>query len=292
MSKLTNKLGLPQPFVKAVARDGYIPGDCDISVTSLLKPAQLLQLEKRHEEEITEDVSDRIWSLLGQVVHGILERAEETAISERRLYIDVEGWRVGGQMDRFLLKDGLLQDYKFTSVYKVRDGVSEEFAKQLNIYAHILRANGEEVKKLEIVAILRDWSKNAFVREGAPYPEHQVVLLDVPIIPPEEVEAFIVERIRLHKASTLLPSDQLPPCSKEERWVRDEKWAIMKKGMKRATRLCNSEEAAEMALEAAGSGHSIKHRQGISTRCESYCPVKQFCSQYKKIKQTKGDNDD
>ena len=52
-------------------------------------------------------------------------------MAERRLYIDVnpqegiivpvkendlkkEGWvRLGGAMDRFLVKDGLLQDYKF-----------------------------------------------------------------------------------------------------------------------------------------------------------------------------------
>lgn len=289
--KLTNKLGLPQPIVKAVSNDGYNSGDCDISVTSLLKPPQLRTLEIRHEEELEEDVSDRIWSLLGQVVHGILERAEETAIAEERLFIDVEKWRVGGQMDRFLLKEGLLQDYKFVTVYKVRDGVPEEYAKQLNIYAHILRKNGKKVKKLQIVAILRDWSKNQYAREGDPYPAQQVVLLDVPIIPDEEVAAYIRERVLMHKEAASLPSDQLPECSKEDRWAKDDVWAIMKKGNKKAVRLTSNEEAAQLAVEAAGPGHYVQFRRGESIRCKSYCAAAPFCSQYKKMKEDEEDDD-
>lgn len=279
MSKLTNKLNLPQPLVKAVARDTYDKGDCDISVTSLLKPPQIVALEKRHEEEITEDVSDRIWSLLGQTIHGILERADETAISERRLYVDVGGWRVGGKMDRFVLKEGLLQDYKFTSVYKVRDGVPLEFAQQLNIYAYLLRKNGDEVKKLEIVAILRDWSKNAAAREDN-YPPNQVVVLDVPIIPDAEVEAFIKERVALHQAAA---AGNIEPCSKEDRWAKDDVYAVMKKGQKRAVRLTNSKEAAELVMAGLPPGHYIEFREGESVRCKSYCAVAPFCVQYKKL---------
>jgi hypothetical protein len=241
-------------------------------------------LELRHEDQLTEDVSDRIWSLLGQVVHGILERAEETAIAEQRLVIEVEGWKVSGQMDRFLLKEGILQDYKFTSVYKVRDGVPEEYAKQLNIYAHILRKHGKTVNKLQIVAILRDWSKNQYMREGDPYPAHQVVLLDVPLIPDEEVAAYVRERVLVHKEAASLPSDQLPECSAEDRWAKPDVWALMKKGQKKAVRLTQSEEAAKLALEAAGPNHSIKFRPGESTRCKSYCSAAPFCEQYKRMK--------
>ncbi len=283
--RFTNRLNLPQPLVKAVTNDGYTKGDCDISVTSLLKPPQLLALEKRHAEEITEDVSDRIWSLLGQTIHGILERAEETAIAERRLYIDINGWRVGGQMDRFVLKEGLLQDYKFTSVYKVRDGITEEFAQQLNIYAYILRKNGEAVKKLQIVAILRDWSKNQYNREGYPYPEHQIQILDVPIIDDKEVEEFISERVKLHQeAEKQVDSTKLVPCTKEERWAKDDVYAVMKEGQKRAVRLTASQAAADMVLSELDKKHYVEYREGESIRCESYCPAKSFCNQYKKMK--------
>lgn len=292
--KLTNKLGLPQPIVKAVSNDGYNSGDCDISVTSLLKPPQMLSLERQFEEELEEDVSDRIWSLLGQVVHGILERAEETAIAEQRLVIEVEGWKLSGQMDRFLLKEGILQDYKFTSVYKVRDGVPEEYAKQLNIYAHILRKHGKTVNKLQIVAILRDWSKNQYNREGDPYPAQQVVLLDVPIIPDEEVAEYVKERVLLHKAAASFSPKQLAeqsPCSAEDRWARGDVWAIVKNGQKKASRLCNSEEAAKLMLETLGPGHKIVFRPGESVRCKSYCNAAKFCEQYKK-QTNKGDDED
>lgn len=293
--KLTNKLNLPQPIVKAVSNDGYNSGDCDISVTSLLKPPQMLALEKQFGDQLEEDVSDRIWSLLGQVVHGILERAEETAIAEQRLVIEVDGWKVSGQMDRFLLKEGILQDYKFTSVYKVRDGVPEEYAKQLNIYAHILRKHGRTVNKLQIVAILRDWSKNQYMREGDPYPAQQVVLLDVPIIPDEEVAAYIAERVAVHKAAASQSPVELAeksPCSAEDRWARGDIWAVMKKGQKKATRLCQSEEAARLALEALGEGYYIKFRPGESVRCRSYCAAAKFCEQYKKLNNKDDDEDE
>lgn len=293
--KLTNKLNLPQPIVKAVSNDGYNSGDCDISVTSLLKPPQMLALERKFEDQLEEDVSDRIWSLLGQVVHGILERAEETAIAEQRLVIEVDDWKVSGQMDRFLLKEGILQDYKFTSVYKVRDGVPEEYAKQLNIYAHILRKHGRTVNKLQIVAILRDWSKNQYIREGNPYPAQQVVLLDVPIIPDEEVAAYIAERVAIHKAAASQSPKELAEksaCSAEDRWARGDVWAVIKKGQKKATRLCQSEEAANLALESLGAGYEIRFRPGESVRCRSYCAAARFCEQYKKLKPQSEDDDD
>lgn len=311
--KLTNKLNLPQPLVKAVANDAYDKGHSDISVTSLLKPVQLKALEERYSEELSEDVSDRIWSLLGQVVHGILERAEETAIAERRLYVDVfpqsgvivaagdgtvpkseAAVRIGGEMDRFCLKEGLLQDYKVTTVYKLRDGVPEDFVKQLNIYALILRANGEAVNKLEVVGILRDWSKGATLRDES-YPEQQVVVMDVPLISDAEVAAYVVERTRLHWAAKSLKDGELPPCSKEERWAKDDVYAIMKPGRKTAVRLCNSPEGAALAMEDLPPGHFIAFRPGKSTRCEMYCPVRDKCSQFAEMKrlqtENKGDSD-
>src|SRR6185312_4199648 len=185
--KLTNNLSLPKPIVDAVRNDSYdSPKDAkSISVTTLLKPARIVALERKHADEIEEDVSDRIFSLCGQVVHGILERADKTGIAERRLSIEVEGWKVSGQMDRYL--DGLLQDYKFVTAYKFKDaGVPEEYEQQLNVYAEILRQNGHTVTRMQIVGILRDWSKMEARRDPA-YPQTQIVIRDVPLWPSEAV---------------------------------------------------------------------------------------------------------
>lgn len=280
--KYTNKLNLPQPLFDAVKNDGYTKGDADISVTELLDPPQMRYLKRKHEDEITEDVADRLYSLYGQLIHGILERAERTAIPERRLSIQVEGWKLGGGMDRFLVKEGLLQDYKFTTAYKVKkEEVPEEWVKQLNVYAEILRQNGEQVKKLEIVAILRDWSKLE-ARRDEHYPQQQVAIISLPLIDSAEVVSYIKERVLLHQEAE--KSGNFPPCSKEERWAKDDVYAIMKAEQKRAVRLCASQEAAELLVKDLSNKHSIEKRQGESVRCEAYCVVKDFCKQYKESK--------
>lgn len=276
--KLTNKLGLPEPIVRAVRNDGYTKGDADISVTELIDSPQIRVLRKQHEDQLVEDVSERIWSLCGQVIHGILERADETGDAERRMHVVVNEWKLSGGMDRFVLGSGLLQDYKFTSVYKVKGNkVPKEWEEQLNVYAEILRNNGEAVKKLQIVAILRDWSKGEAERSiGDDYPTQQVVLVDVPLWKEERTKLYIKERVLLHQKAE---SGSIPLCTKEERWAREDVYAVMKKGMKRAHRLCNTKEAAESMLTDLGDSYSIEFREGESIRCKSWCSVRKFCKQ-------------
>lgn len=274
--KLTNRLGLPQPIVDAVKNDGYTRGDADISVTELLDPPMLRALKVKHEEELEEDVSDRIFSLLGQTMHGILERSETTGIAERRLSINVEGWNVSGGMDRYVSKSGLLQDYKLTTIWKTKGKkIPEEWAKQLNIYAEMLRQNGDAVNKLEIVAIYRDWSKAQAERE-ADYPQQQVEVIDIPLIESDVVMSFITERVRLHQEAS---KGNYSPCTKEERWEKDEKYAVMKGGQKRAVKLFDNQQEA-INFVGWTKNYTIEHRSGTSVRCENYCAVKNFCKYY------------
>lgn len=146
--KITNKYGLPEALVAAIANDPYDPGKGDITVTRLIAPPRKVLLEARHAHEISEDVSDRLWSLLGQSVHVILERAEKTAVTEERLSITRQGFTVSGKFDRFVLTDGLLQEYKVTTAYTVRNGGRDEWEAQLNLLAAILRENGHQVLRL------------------------------------------------------------------------------------------------------------------------------------------------
>lgn len=103
---LTNRLGLPKSIENAVRNDGYSKGAAHISVTSLIGPARKRAIEMVHADEITEDVADRIWSLMGQVAHGILQRADsEDALTEQRLFIERHGWWISGQFDRLCLEE-------------------------------------------------------------------------------------------------------------------------------------------------------------------------------------------
>jgi hypothetical protein len=274
--KLTNRQNLPQPLVDAVANDGYSRGASDISITQLIAPPQKVALEEQHKDDIEEDVSDRIYSLLGQSIHTILERATTAGIAERRLSIKVRGWVVSGAMD-YYTADGLLQDYKLTTVWKFKNGqVPMEFEQQLNMLAEILRENGEKVARLQIVGILRDWSKMEAQRD-ADYPQSQVVVRNVELWPSEQAKAFIAERVEMHQAAR----KSLPECTPEERWAKPDMYAVMKPGGKRALKLHTSIIDATQHASSVTGGTIVK-RPGESTRCKSYCAASKFCSQYQK----------
>lgn len=72
---LSNLKGYPQALYDAIKNDSYSKGDADFSITELLKPARQRALQIKHAHEIEEDVEDRIYTLVGQVGHLILERA-------------------------------------------------------------------------------------------------------------------------------------------------------------------------------------------------------------------------
>ena len=280
--KLTNHYGIPEPIVEAISNDSYSKHEADFSVTELLQPPRIVALTKKHSDELTEDASERIWSLLGQAVHTVLERStrEGHQLPETTLFKDFEGVRLKGTADHIDLAERTIRDFKVTTVWKVvgkdRPEVPLDWVWQTNIYAWFLRTSYNiAIENAEVICILRDWSKRE-ARRNAGYPGTQAISLSIPIKSDEEVEGFVRERIALHQAAMVDP----PPCSAEERWAKPEKWAIKKVGATRATKLYDSEDEARAAC---GKGMLVEHRPGESTRCLDYCPVggkTKFCSQW------------
>ena len=271
---LTNRLNLPRSIFAAVANDPYTKGKSDISVTGLIAPPY--QRKLRETTEVQEDVSDRIWSLLGQSVHSVLERAypEGTtdAVVEQRLFAEVNDWVVSGQMD--VLEGGVLNDFKVTSVWS-RDG-KIEWEQQLNLLAALCRREyqktGDErylVTKLQIIAIYRDWVMSKTF--DADYPQAQVGVIEVPLWSLERQEAYLLERVKAHQES------EPPPCTDEERWKSETVWALMKEGRKSAVKLYDNMDEAQDAAEKAGKNHSVVCRQGEYRRCANYCNVSHAC---------------
>lgn len=277
--KLTNKFNLPDAIVRAVSNDSYTKGGADYSVSDLLKPPRVLALEQKHWNDLEEDVSNRIFSMFGQAMHVVAERANSEGIAERRLFIRLEGKTISGGMD--LYHKGVLTDYKTTSVYKVKEGVPIEYVNQLNCYAEILRQNSCPVEKLEIIAILRDWSKLEALRDGN-YPQSQVLRLEVPVWEPTRALGFMKARLAIHEAAKVL----LPECSSEDRWARPDTWAVKKTpDSARATRVFDSEAEAKKMAEQ--NKMHLEHRPGSSPRCLAYCLVASRCSQFTEIKSKK-----
>lgn len=274
--KLTNRLNLPSSIVNAVARDPYHRGDAHISVTALIGPARKRILEIVHGDELSDDVADRIWSLMGQITHGILERNDSDGLTEERLFIERHGWRLSGQFDRVLVEDNLLQDYKMTSTYTIRDGAKPEWEAQANLYALMLREHGYPIERAQIVVILRDYQKSKAQHDPG-YPQAPVVVMDVPLWPMEQVEAYIMARLTAHANAQHV----LPLCSAEERWERPAKYALVKEGNKRATSLHDTMESAQVALASAGKGaYRIDTRPAEQIRCRDYCAAAPVCQQW------------
>ena len=317
---LTNHQGLPQALVEAVRNDGYSKGEADFSVTELLQPPQKVQLERRHDASLSEDAADRIWSLMGQVAHGILERAgdELNALTERRLFADVGvgrgSVRVSGAFDRTLLLNdqgaARLQDYKVTTAYAIaiEGGVKPEWEQQINIYAALLRHHGYTVDSAEIVAILRDWSKMEAKRRPSEYPQQQVMVLPVRLWAPEEAEQFLTSRAIQHAKAADLGHLDLPPCTDEERWAKPGQVAVYKQGNKRAARVVQTlqeavdwmawrgiiaepdkhEAEVELSHGKTHAGHYVEFRPPRYIRCENYCAAAPICHQWATTKRALG----
>jgi len=290
--KYTNKYNIPNEIIRSITNDGYDSGGADLSATGLLQPPQIRILKREHDSEVTTDVSDRIWILLGTSVHNILERANmdnTDVLTEQRMFAQIDGYKISGQTDSISIEDKIVKDYKVTSVWSVLSALKEgkpEWEQQLNIYAYLYRLNHKtDVSALNIIAIMRDWSKNGRLR-NKDYPKCAVEVIQIPLWSEEEQLDFIKERIKIHKTADLIfdLDGTTPECTAEERWAKPDTYAVMKKNRKSALRLLPTEEKAKDFMESYKVSYtdmSIDFRKGVSTRCEGYCEVSQFCQQYK-----------
>ncbi len=283
---LTNKFGYPEAIWRAINNDTYSKGTADFSCTELLQPSRIYALKIKHKDEIEEDVSDRIWSLLGQSVHAILERANGKDHAEVRYFAKFGEHTVSAQIDTLDLDNFILSDYKCVTAWKFMGGKAPppEYSAQLNIQLEILRRNNMDARALRIIGILRDWN----MRESHAnpfYPQSQIATMDIPMWSREETTAFVNERIASHIASLNI----LPICTPDERWASPNKFAIMKGTNRRAIKLVDSMPEALDYLENMGPGHRIENRPGESRRCSSYCNVNKFCTWYQQ--QIKGDRE-
>jgi hypothetical protein len=298
--ELTNISNLPKAIERAVNNDPYDSSGSDISTTRLIAPPRIRVLEQRNFDLIKEDVSDRIFSLLGQSVHHIIERAKlKVDISERRLFYKddaiTNGWTLSGQFD-YLTRDGNLIDFKVTSAWAALDALTngkDEWENQLNVLDFLCRKNQKDltrykkeikVKSLSIMAILRDWSKLK-VMQSDNYPRKQVVMIPVRRWSEEQQEIYVKARIKLHQDAE--QSKELPMCTAKERWRKEDSYAVMKDNRKTAWRLFATKEEAIQFLFSQkmieGKGCSIVFRKGEDVRCQHYCRVNEFCSHFMNV---------
>ena len=282
---ITNHTGLPEPVFKALTRNDYSKGKSNRSVTQLIDSPRVRVLRKENDEKIEEDAADMLWSVLGTAVHKMFEEHEaDQHIVEERLYAEIENWVISGAID-IQREEGdgsvTILDYKCTSAWSVIYGKSE-WDKQLNFYAWLAEHDkGCTVGALKICAALRDWQRKKAEVDSS-YPQAPIVIVDIPLWSQQVRDEYVRERVRIHQEAEFerLTGGDLPLCSDEERWKKDDQFAVKKIGTKRAIKLFDSMDDAFAYMK---ENQEIETRKGRSVRCEdNYCKVAEFCDQYRR----------
>jgi hypothetical protein len=274
----TNKYNLPEPLYKALYRAPYKPVEHRIANTALIAAPLERVLKMKYWDKIPQEVSDNMWALLGQAVHYIIEKNAGTDTAEiKSEYVHPLGATIVTRADHY--KDGVVTDWKVTSVFSFLLGDKLEWVRQLNVIKYIFDRQGKPVDKLKICAILRDWTKSKVYDAG--YPTIPFVEKDIDVMQSNDLEQYVDERVRLHlDAEAMIDHiEAIPICTEEERWSRPTTFAVKKSGQERAVRVLTSIEEAEKYIAASRERDKlhIEKRLGADIKCDQYCGVKPFC---------------
>ena len=278
---VTNVLNLPQALVDAVTLEKHNK-EGEVSATTLIKGVKEYLMTDRHWDEITVDVKDSIWALWGTTTHKLLEKEYEGTFTEEKFEEKVNGLTVTGRVDCYDMGNEVLIDYKTTSVWKIIFKSTDDWYMQGMIYAWLLSKKGLNVKKCIFQALLRDWSETESLRR-ADYPSSPVYTYEFEVTPEdiESVEKVIlnkIEQIEKYKDSA---DDDIPECSREERWATSDTYAVMKEGRKSSIKNFDNEVEANALAKELGDKHYVEVRPGTDKKCPKYCSARAFCHYYK-----------
>ena len=279
--KVTNKLNLPAAFLNAVSTARHNAAGC-FSATTLNKGAKEIILSDRHFDEITVDAADSVWAVWGTAVHALLESQPDNNFHEEYFKVPVSNSFVTGQVDSYDMENGVINDWKTASVWKVQFNDFSDWRAQGLTYAWLLQQSGLEVKKCRFVALLKDHSKTK-AKNDSSYPQSPVFIyeFDVTAADMEETAARILTKVQEIESAYKLDDDAIEPCSAEERWADGEKWAVMKNGRKTAVKVLDNQLDADAMAGEMGNAYYVEHRPAISRKCGDYCNCKDFCNFYK-----------
>ena len=281
---ITNKHNLPQAYVDAV-KETHPVVDKQYSVTSLLGPVRELLLKRRHYDEIEQDVSDMVWAIFGTAVHKIIEDADKTGFAEYELSETIiNNYILTGICDLYNEELFAVEDHKTASVYKIINQDFDDWKKQGLMYAWMLRKKGYYVSRLRFHALMKDWSakdKRQAEFTDKFYPEHPIWTWEYEITEQDmiDIEEFIKNKFEEIIKYESVSDDDLPMCTKEERWNNGDTYRVLKKGQKRALKVTKDRlEALTLANENQAVIEVVK---GEDRKCKDYCLVCQFCKHWK-----------
>lgn len=277
-----------------VHRNQYSSGGADYSVTTLLDPPRVVFLNKRHAHKVDLFVEDLIHSYNGTGAHDYWEKMlmlipDTPYEMETRLNIVINNRKISGAFD-CVYNETDMYDMKNTSVWKAMFGDKKDWAAQQNMYRLMYYMDrGIWLKSLRIIGLFRDWSLREKQRSGSKYPNRPCMEFMLPVWDEKRTLSFMEERVNTMIANEDKKDDELPLCSFEDMWSKPDQVAIKSKRLKKAIRVLSSMEAAKNFTSKYLKSPSCKDtvqslsyevRPAKRTRCESWCPVNNYCCQY------------
>lgn len=303
----------------AVDTYDYINNPYTISITSILKSTKQIILDKRLQTldpttTAKTDISSLIPSCLGTCIHdGIntawlkhhikalkslgykdetinkikinpkqedLIKGDISVYMEQRHFKKLGKWTISGKFD--FIGDGTLEDFKSTSVYNYQSGSNvEKYRQQGSIYRWLcpeLITNS----KMFIQYIFTDWSKLQYIKQGEKrnYPASRIVPQELDLIPTDEMEEWLINKLTDIEKNFSKPEKELPLCTPEELWQKPPVYAYYKNPAKMTRSTANFAtyfEAANCQQKNNNVG-AIVERQGQVRAC-AYCSGFSLCSQ-------------
>jgi len=278
-----------------VHRNEYSSGGADYSVTTLLDPARVVFLNKRHLHKVKLYVEDLLHSYTGTGAHDywekMLTKIPNTRYEcETRLSYTVNNRVISGAFDA-VYDERVMYDMKNTSVWKMMFGSKDDWAAQQNIYRWLYWNDRQKIlKQLKIVGLFRDWNRNNMQRAGKNYPRYPAMEILLPVWDLDDTYRFMEEKVNGLIKHEDTPDDELPECSYEDMWSEPDKVAVMSTRLKsRAVRVLSDMKTAKAYVNKYLAGNSCKDsvktlsyqiRPCERRRCESWCPVNKYCNQY------------
>jgi len=300
---LTNKYGISQAIVNACMIDNHVTIG-DISCTQLLDSPQVRMLRKQN--DVTEDVTDRIWAMMGTAVHYVVELGEVNSREARQLleaaevlmkhdkqkaadfiydfikenYPDHRNKDILTEMTLSHTIEGMTFSGTFDR-YTVSLGLLDDY-KNTSVWAYM---NEESKKKwvgqLNVYAfLLREAGYDvkaaqitAIFRDFSAaktftkgYPPKPIATFPIQLYDQKFMMEYLTKRIRLHKNAEL--NGVIPDCTTKEMWATSDTFAVMAPGRVRAIRVFPNEGLANSFLLGDGAKYDKAYVQKRPGECK------------------------
>lgn len=274
--KITNVHNLPEYLVNSITNYPPNPDPFRIGVTDLISPPLIRTLKRKHYDELESDVSEYLNMIAGNAIDEYFKKHSRTGLCNLKFETKFGDWVIVSKPDYYDLMNLLLADLKRTSIWNyVYKSSINEWTAQLNIYNFAAHVNGyKKAEKLEVHALWKDWRRGEKLQYGADYPDREFSIVPIKLWSMKETEQYIDAQIHDHELNPMRE------CSPDEKWQKENKYAVMKQGQKRAKRVLDTEADAKAWMDKNG-GDTIVERVGSCVRCTSYCVVNKFCEYYK-----------